>query len=67
MPLSDTTVRNTKATGSPQKLTDSEGLYLYISPSSGKLWRMDYRFARKRKTLSFGKYPAVGLKDARIC
>jgi hypothetical protein len=29
------------------------------------LWRMDYRFEGKRKTLSFGSYPAVGLKDAR--
>ena len=26
---------------------------------------MDYRFEGKRKTLSFGAYPAVGLKDAR--
>jgi integrase len=26
---------------------------------------MDYRFAGKRKTLSFGAYPAVSLKDAR--
>ena len=31
----------------------------------GVLWRMDYRFEGKRKTLSFGSYPAVGLKDAR--
>ena len=26
---------------------------------------MDYRYAGKRKTLSFGAYPAVSLKDAR--
>ena len=26
---------------------------------------MDYRFEGKRKTLSFGAYPAVTLKDAR--
>ncbi len=65
MSLSDTALRNAKPTDKPQKLADSEGLYLYISPIGGKLWRMDYRFAGKRKTLSFGKYPAVGLKDAR--
>ena len=65
MPLSDPAVRNAKPTGKPQKLADTEGLYLFISPTGGKLWRMDYRFAGKRKTLSFGKYPAVGLKDAR--
>lgn len=26
---------------------------------------MDYRYAGKRKTLSFGAYPAVSLKEAR--
>ncbi|MDL2207451.1 integrase arm-type DNA-binding domain-containing protein [Desulfovibrio sp. OttesenSCG-928-M16] len=65
MPLTDTAIRNAKPTGKPQKLADTEGLYLYISPTGGKLWRMDYRFAGKRKTLSFGKYPTIGLKDAR--
>ena len=65
MPLNDTTLRNLKATGSPAKYADFDGLYLYLSASGGKLWRMDYRFAGKRKTLSFGAYPAVSLKDAR--
>ena len=54
-----------KSDGTPAKLADSEGLYLYLSASGGKLWRMDYRYAGKRKTLSFGAYPAVSLKDAR--
>jgi integrase len=65
MPLTDVLVRNLKPTNIPSKHTDSGGLYLYVSPSGGKLWRMDYRFAGKRKTLSFGAYPAVPLKDAR--
>jgi hypothetical protein len=65
MPLTDTMLRNLKADGTPSKLADSEGLYLYLSPTGGKLWRMDYRFAGKRKTLSFGAYPTVSLKDTR--
>ena len=65
MPLTDTAIRNAKATGKPQKLADAEGLYLFISTTGGRLWRLDYRFAGKRKTLSLGKYPVVGLKDAR--
>ena len=65
MPLTDTMLRNLKSDGTPAKLADSEGLYLYLSASGGKLWRMDYRYAGKRKTLSFGAYPAVSLKDAR--
>ncbi|MDE7241623.1 MAG: Arm DNA-binding domain-containing protein [Desulfovibrio sp.] len=36
-----------------------------MSTSGGKLWRRDYRFGGKRKTLCFGAYPAVSLKEAR--
>ena len=65
MPLIGTALRNLKSDGTPTKLADSEGLCLYLSVSGGKLWRTDYRYAGKRKTLSFGAYPAVSLKDAR--
>ena len=65
MKLSDVTLRRVKATDKPQKFADGGGLYLYVAPTGGKLWRMDYRFEGKRKTLSLGAYPAVGLKDAR--
>jgi integrase len=65
MPLTDIVCRNRKGSGKAQKLSDAEGLYLFISPSGGKLWRMDYRFAGKRKTLSFGAYPLVPLVEAR--
>ena len=66
MKLNDTFLRSLKSTGAVQKHADGGGLYLYISATGGKLWRMDYRFAGKRKTLSFGAYPAVSLKDARV-
>lgn len=65
MALTDTALRAVKATGKTQKLSDGEGLYLYVTPKGGTLWRMDYRFEGKRKTLSFGAYPAVALKHAR--
>lgn len=64
MPLSDVYLRKLKA-GDKPKHADGGGLYLFLSPAGGMLWRMDYRFEGKRKTLSFGSYPAVGLKDAR--
>jgi hypothetical protein len=38
---------------------------LHIAPTGGKLWRLAYRFNGKQKTLSFGKYPAVSLQEAR--
>ncbi|MDR2260573.1 MAG: integrase arm-type DNA-binding domain-containing protein [Azoarcus sp.] len=59
--LTDPAIRATK----PRKLRDGEGLYLFITPAGGKLWRFDYRFDGKEKTLAFGKYPEVSLKDAR--
>jgi hypothetical protein len=65
MSLTDVFLRGVKASDTSQKHTDGGGLYLFVSPTGGKLWRMDYRFAGKRKTLSFGAYPAVSLKDAR--
>ena len=65
MKLTDTFLRGVKATGKVQKYSDGGGLYLYVSPTGGKLWRMGYRFNGQQKTLSFGAYPAVSLKDAR--
>ena len=66
MALTDTFVKNTKHTGSPagDKHADGGGMYLLIK-AAGKYWRMDYKFADKRKTLTFGVYPAVSLAKAR--
>jgi integrase len=47
------------------KNSDSQGLFLFVSPSGAKLWRMAYRFAGKQKELSFGSYPEITLKEAR--
>lgn len=66
MALTDTFVKNTKHTGAPtgDKHADGGGMYLLIK-AAGKYWRMDYKFADKRKTLTFGVYPAVSLAKAR--
>ena len=65
MKLTDTYLRALKATGQVQKKADGGGLYIHVSPTGGKLWRMAYSFEGKQKTLSFGAYPAVSLRDAR--
>ncbi len=66
MPLADTFVRQVKPSGKPagDSYADGGGMYLLVKPS-GKYWRMDYRFAGKRKTLALGVYPAVTLAQAR--
>ena len=65
MALTAIQVKNAKATDKPQKLTDGGGLYLLVQTSGAKYWRMDYRFAGKRKTLALGIFPDVSLLDAR--
>ncbi len=65
MPLTDTAVRNAKPRDSAYKMSDSAGMYLFVPPSGSKLWRLDYRFLGKRKTLTLGKYPFTGLAEAR--
>jgi len=49
----------------PYKCSDGGGLYIYVAPSGGKLWRIDYNFNKKRKTLSLGSFPAISLDEAR--
>ena len=65
MPPSDTAIRNAKPAAKPYRLFDGGGLYLEVSPSGGKLWRLKYRFGGKEKRLELGKYPEMSLKDAR--
>ncbi len=65
MPLTDTAVRNAKPIKKTTKLFDERGLYLQVSPSGGKWWRLKYRFDGKERKLALGVYPDVRLKDAR--
>jgi integrase len=64
MPLTDTAIRNAKLQNKQYKLTDEKGMYLLVN-KAGKYFRLDYRFAGKRKTLALGVYPGVKLVEAR--
>ncbi|WP_017668163.1 integrase arm-type DNA-binding domain-containing protein [Sandarakinorhabdus sp. AAP62] len=65
MALTDTTIKLAKAGVADRKLADEKGLYLLITTSGSKLWRLKYRIAGKEKKLALGSYPDVGLKEAR--
>lgn len=65
MKLKDLDVRNAQARERAYKLADGFGLYLEVTPSGGKLWRLKYRFMGAEKRLALGAYPLVSLKDAR--
>jgi integrase len=65
MALTALAIRNAKGRDKPYKLTDSEGLFLYVTPNGRRYWRMNYRHMSKQKTLAFGVYPDTGLAEAR--
>jgi integrase len=65
MPLTDVVIRSAKPTTKAIKLYDSGGLYLEVSPSGGKWWRLKYRFNGKENRISLGVYPETTLRAAR--
>ena len=65
MALTDTTIRLAKAGDIDRKLADGKGLYLLVTATGSKLWRLKYRADGKEKKLALGAYPDVSLKDAR--
>ncbi|RMB05036.1 tyrosine-type recombinase/integrase [Eilatimonas milleporae] len=65
MTLTDRAIRAAKPKDRPYKLTDTESLYLYVSTSGARLWRMNYQFDQKQRTISYGSYPQVTLAEAR--
>jgi len=62
--LKDIQVKTARFKNKAFKLTDGGGLYLLVN-KSGKYWRYDYRYLKKRKTLALGVYPEISLKKAR--
>ncbi|MSR08045.1 MAG: DUF4102 domain-containing protein [Gammaproteobacteria bacterium] len=63
--LTDARVKAAGPREKPYRLWDATGLYIEVSPSGGKLWRVKYRFNKKEKRLALGAYPEVALKEAR--
>jgi len=63
--LNDAKLRGAKPREKTYKLTDSHRLYLEVKPSGGRLWRWNYSYDGKQKSMNFGIYPMVSLLDAR--
>ena len=61
MRLTNTACKNAKPTDKAFKLSDGGGMYLEVTASGGKYWRIKYRFADKEKRLALGVYPQVCL------
>lgn len=66
-PLTDLALKRAKPTEKTQRLFDGGGLYLEITPTGGRYWRMKYRrpASGKESRLALGVYPTVTLARAR--
>lgn len=57
--------RAAKPRPKPYKIADASRLFLLVAPSGGKLWRWNYDFDGRSKTMALGAWPLVTLADAR--
>lgn len=65
MALTHMQIAKAKPQAKPYKLTDSDALYLVVQPNGTKLWRMNYRYLDRQKTLHFGVWPDLGIAAVR--
>lgn len=65
MALSDMAIRNARPGKKVTQISDDRGLYLEVHPNGSKLWRFKYRYLGKQNRLAIGRYPDVGLAEAR--
>jgi integrase len=63
--LNDLKIKSLKPKEKPYKVWDGKGLYILVNPSGSKLWRFNYLFNGKHKTLALGSYPEISLAEAR--
>ena len=64
-PLTDTEIKKAKKKDKEYKLSDGQGLYIVVKTNGSKFFRFDFSYAGKRKSMSFGIYPKISLKEAR--
>jgi integrase len=63
--LSEARVRSAKPRERAYKLYDERGLFLLVTPTGGRMWRLRYQIGNLEKQISLGLYPDVPLKRAR--
>jgi integrase len=65
-PLTPTQVESAKPREKTYTLADGGGMYLEVTPTGKKFWRMSYRQTNGKNTrLTFGRYPETSLSVAR--
>lgn len=65
MSLTDARCRSEKPGATRKKLSDGQGLQLWIQPNGKKLWQLVYQFQGSQRQIALGPYPEVPLSEAR--
>ncbi|HUN74853.1 MAG TPA: integrase arm-type DNA-binding domain-containing protein [Steroidobacteraceae bacterium] len=63
--LTEARIRSAKPRERAYKLFDERGLFLFVTPAGGRVWRFRYRIGALEKLISLGAYPDATLKRAR--
>ena len=59
-------VRQIEYCRGPKVLTDGQGLRLEVDKSQNKKWIFRFTLNQKRRDMGLGRFPDVGLREARI-
>jgi hypothetical protein len=51
MPLTDTEIKKSRPAEKAYRISDGSGLYVWVTPAGGKLWRWGYDFDSKEKLM----------------
>ena len=65
MPLTDIALKNMKPAERAYKKADANGLFIWVKPNGSMHWHLKYRFLGREKSMSYGPYPLISLKEAR--
>lgn len=63
--FTDVFIRNLKPTPQRYDLREVDGFGIRVFPSGEKSWFYFYTFLGRKRRMTLGKYPAMGLKEAR--
>lgn len=64
--LTEYGIKAAKAKDKEYTLKDGNGLFLNIHPNGSKYWLFRFSWNGKQTRISFGTYPAIDIKQARL-
>jgi hypothetical protein len=63
--LTETAIKAVKPAEKARKIYDERGLFLFVTATGARLWRMKYKIGGREKLLALGEWPHTSLKRAR--